>query len=235
MFGSMPSQTHSTKRSDDTRAKILNAAFMEFYRNGFQGGSLGGILEAAQVTKGALFHHFASKQELGYAVLDELIGPLLEQRWLDPLAKSGDPIADIQSAFRRFIGEDIESGAWLNGCPLNNLAQEMSPLDEGFRTRIERMYATWRSVFSVALRRGIEQGVVRTDVDPHEAATFIVVAQMGIWGTGKYSHDEALMRQSGEGLCWYLDTLRRTDTASAARSTCPETTTTQQPSNRGTA
>ena len=207
----MPRVTHSTKRSDDTREKILNAAFHEFYRNGFQGGSLGGIVEAAQVTKGALFHHFASKQELGYAVVDELIGPLLERRWLDPLTGSDDPITAIQDAFRRFIGEDIDSGSWLNGCPLNNLAQEMSPLDEGFRTRIERMYATWRSTFAAAIAQGVERGTVRADVDPREAATFIVVAQMGIWGTGKYSHDEALMTQSGEALCWYLDTLRSTE------------------------
>jgi TetR/AcrR family transcriptional regulator, transcriptional repressor for nem operon len=203
--------SHSTKRSGDTREKILNAAFLEFHRNGFQGGSLGRIVEAAQVTKGALFHYFASKQELGYAVVDELIGPLLERRWLEPMTGCDDPIAAIQGAFRRFIGEDIGSGSWLNGCPLNNLAQEMSPLDEGFRTRIERMYATWRSVFSVALRRGIERGMVRADIDPHETATFIVVAQMGIWGTGKYSHEDVLMRQSGEALGRYLDTLRSTD------------------------
>ena len=208
MLGAMASATRVSTRIDDTREKILNAAFAEFYRKGFQGGSLGGIVGAASVTKGALFHYFGGKQELGYAVVDELIGPLLRRRWIDPLAGSGDPITDIQRAFRRFIGEDIESGAWLNGCPLNNLAQEMSPLDEGFRTRIERRYATWRSVFSVALRRGIEQGVVRADLDPREVATFIVVAQMGIWGTGKHSHDEALMKQSGDALCRYLDTLR---------------------------
>lgn len=207
----MTDTTLAARRADGTRGKILDAAFMEFYRNGFQGGSVGRIVEAASVTKGALFHHFAGKQELGYAVVDELIGPLLERRWLEPLTESDDPITDIQSAFRRFIDEDIESGAWLNGCPLNNLAQEMSPLDDGFRTRIERMYATWRSVFSVALRRGIARGTVRADVDPHAAATFIVVAQMGIWGTGKYSHDEALMRQAGDALCWYLDTLRSVD------------------------
>jgi TetR/AcrR family transcriptional regulator, transcriptional repressor for nem operon len=218
----MSSPPHSARRSDDTREKILNAAFTEFYRNGFQGASLGAIVEAAQLTKGALFHHFANKQELGYAVVEELIGPLLQRRWLDPLTESDDPITDIQSSFRQFVAEDIESGAWLNGCPLNNLAQEMSPLDEGFRTRIERMYATWRSVFSVALRRGIEQGVVRADVDPREVATFIVVAQMGIWGTGKYSHDSALMIQSGEALCWYLDTLRSTDAVSAGECGSPQ-------------
>ena len=50
---------------------------------------------------------------------------------------STDPIADHKQSFRRFVKEDIDSGAWVQGCPLNNLAQEMSPLDEGFRTRID--------------------------------------------------------------------------------------------------
>jgi len=77
-------------------------------------------------------HHFASKQHLGYAVLDELIGPLLLKRWLDPLADSADPLTAVQRAFRRYVEDDIASGMWLQGCPLNNLAQEMSPLDAGF-------------------------------------------------------------------------------------------------------
>ncbi|HEV2149645.1 MAG TPA: TetR/AcrR family transcriptional regulator [Longimicrobiaceae bacterium] len=195
------------RRPDATRQKILEAAFVEFYRNGFQGGSLNHIVETAGVTKGALFHHFAGKQDLGYAVVDEVIEPLLRQRWLDPLTGSADPVADLKHAFRRFIREDVESGAWVQGCPLNNLAQEMSPLDEGFRTRIETLYAAWRATFAEALADGARRGKVRSDVDPGGAAALIVVSQMGIWGTGKYSQDEALMTRAGEALCGYLDTL----------------------------
>ena len=65
--------TLAPKASDTTRTKLLWAAFAEFYRNGFQGGSLNHIVETAGATKGALFHHFAGKQDLGYAVLDEII------------------------------------------------------------------------------------------------------------------------------------------------------------------
>ena len=65
-------------------------------------------------------------------MLDELIGPLLLKRWLDPLADSADPLTAVQRAFRRYVEDDIASGMWLQGCPLNNLAQEMSPLDAGF-------------------------------------------------------------------------------------------------------
>ena len=55
----------------DTRGRILQAAFVEFYVNGFQGGGINNIIEKAASTKGALFHHFPDKQALGYAVVDE--------------------------------------------------------------------------------------------------------------------------------------------------------------------
>src|SRR5215813_10445508 len=107
-----------TKAPDATRRKILEAAFMEFYKNGFQGGSLNQIVEAAGTTKGALFHHFAGKQELGYAVIDEIIAPILEQRWLAPVTDSKDPIADIKRVFRQYAKEDTGSGHFVQGCPL---------------------------------------------------------------------------------------------------------------------
>jgi AcrR family transcriptional regulator len=198
----------STRAPEATRRKILEAAFAEFYANGFQGGSLNHIVDAAGTTKGALFHHFDSKQELGYAVVDDLVGPLLLTRWLEPLADSTDPITDMQHAFRRYVEADIASGHWLQGCPLNNLAQEMSPLDEGFHTRINRLYEIWRERYAAALARGIEAGRVSASVDPHNVAALLVAAQMGIWGSGKSSRNQAVMRQAADGVCDYLASLR---------------------------
>src|SRR5207302_5356645 len=110
---------------------------------------------------------------------DEIIGPLLLTRWLDPVADSADPVADIQRAFRRFVEEDISSGYWLQGCPLNNLAQEMSPLDEGFHVRINRLYDTWRERYAAALERGMAAGSVKPSTSPKRVAALIVAAQMG--------------------------------------------------------
>ncbi len=201
---------HATTAKDPeaTRRKILMAAFTEFYKHGFQGGSLNHIVEMAGTTKGALFHHFAGKQELGYAVVDEIIGPLLRQRWLDPLVNSTDPIADMKRSFRQYVCEDLESGHFTQGCPLNNLAQEMSPLDEGFRKRIDKLYAAWRKCYADALTQGIKAGKVRKSVTPAEAAALVVASQMGIWGTGKSSRDRELMVQAGEAVCGYLDSLK---------------------------
>lgn len=202
------SATTATRTPDATRRKVLAAAFAEFYRNGFQGGSINAIVQSAGITKGALFHHFASKQELGYAVADEIIEPLLMRRWLDPLTGSSDPIADMKRAFRQFVKADIESGSWLHGCPLNNLAQEMSPLDAGFHSRVDRMYTTWRKGFALALANGMKAGTVRKSVEPRAVAALLVAGQMGIWGTGKSSQSKATMIQATEALCDYLDSLK---------------------------
>ena len=202
------SNVNTARQPDVTRRRILDAAFAEFFRNGFQGGSLNHVVEAAGVTKGALFHHFAGKQELGYAVVDEVIEPLLMQRWLGGLEGAADPIAVMQDCFRRWSREDIESGGWMNGCPLNNVAQEMSPLDEGFRGRVDALYDRWRAAFAAALAGGMEAGTVRADASPESAAALLVASQMGIWGTGKTSRDAALMLGACEAVCGYLDGLR---------------------------
>jgi TetR/AcrR family transcriptional repressor of nem operon len=204
----MTTSAPAAKGPEATRRKILEAAFAEFYKHGFQGGSLNRIVEAAGTTKGALFHHFASKQELGYAVVDEIIEPILEQRWLAPLADSTDPIAEIKRVFRHFAKEDTSSGAYVQGCPLNNLAQEMSPLDEGFRKRIDRLYAGWRKRYTEALAAGVTSGKVRNDVSPRKVAALLVASQMGIWGTGKSSQSDDLMLQACEALCGYLENLK---------------------------
>ena len=203
----MTRATLGVKAPEATQRKLLEAAFREFYVNGFQGGSLNHIVESAGATKGALFHHFDSKQDLGYAVVDQIIGPLLLTRWLEPVI-SADPLSDIQAAFRRFVEEDIASGNWVHGCPLNNLAQEMAPLDEGFFQRINALYTTWREHYAAALVRGVETGTVRSDVNADDVAALIVAAQMGVWGTGKSSRSQEVMRQAADGLCAYLDCLR---------------------------
>lgn len=196
------------KTPDATRRKILMAAFEEFYKQGFQGGSLNHIVEKAGITKGALFHHFSGKQQLGYAVLDEVIGPLLEERWIAPITGSADPLADLQNAFRRYVQQDLASGHYVQGCPLNNLAQEMSPLDAGFRARIDGLYDLWRKRLAAALSDGMRAGAVRRTAVPEQVAALVVASQMGIYGTAKSSQDKELTLQAAEALCGYLEALK---------------------------
>lgn len=189
------------------RGKILEAAFWEFYTHGFQGGSVNRIIDAARTTKGAFFHHFENKDAIGHAVIDEVITPLMKKRWLVPIADSINLIPDLRSTVSKLIKTDIQSESYLKGCPLNNFAQEMSPIDETFRQRIDAVYRLWRESLSAALSRGIKMGQVRKEIDPSSVAAFIVAAQMGIWGSAKSSRSADLMQCAGHELCGYLDRL----------------------------
>jgi TetR/AcrR family transcriptional regulator, transcriptional repressor for nem operon len=194
---------------DSTRDRILHAAFEEFALNGFQGGSLNHIAEKSGTTKGALFHYFKSKAELGYAIVEEVLQSLGDQRWINPLKEARDPVEAIKEQFRRNIRDTIEKMETIaQGCPLNSLAQEMSPLDEGFRMRIEKRYDLQREALAEALERGKKRGQIKKSVSPRKVAALIVACQMGIWGTGKNSQNPEQMIQMGEAMCDYLDSLK---------------------------
>jgi TetR/AcrR family transcriptional regulator, transcriptional repressor for nem operon len=195
----------ATASAEKTRRRILDTAFNEFYHNGFQGGSINRIVTEASITKGALFHHFKGKNELGYRVIDEMIRPMVEQHWIEPLAESIDPIEDIKALLNQHRPDNKEE--LCQGCPLNNLAQEMSPLDEGFRERINGIYDDWRKSFAQALTRGIKSGKVRTDVNSEQAAAFVIASMAGIIGTAKTAQSVELLQICAAGLRQYLDSL----------------------------
>src|SRR5437762_11647558 len=137
-------KTTAKRSPENTRGKILQAAFDECYKDGFQGGSLNRIVDEARTTKGALFHHFKGKKDLGYAVVREVIHPQFMQDWSDPLAYSTDPITDLKRIFRQCAKREIADGGPVHCCPVNNLAQEMSPLYEKFRKILQKAYGASR-------------------------------------------------------------------------------------------
>ena len=197
-----------TREPDVTRAKILKAAFDEIHRRGFQAASLDRILAEAGVTKGALYHHFPDKASLGYAVVDEVVRGFLLERWLGSLeASTGDPLAAIQRTLR-LRGTTLTAHEVELGCPLNNLTQEMSPLDEEFRRRIDAIFDEWRGAFARAIERAQAAGTVRKDVDAQQVAAFLVAAAEGSFGLAKGARSRKMFRSNMELLVDYLDTLR---------------------------
>jgi TetR/AcrR family transcriptional repressor of nem operon len=201
-----------TRAPEATRERLVSAAFEQIHRHGYQGAGLDTILEKAGVTKGALYHHFADKAELAHAVIDEVIRGLTLQRWTGPLARyDGDPISGIQLvldvAATEFCDERFGDKVEL-GCPLNNIAQEMSPLDERFRRRVAVVFEAWIESFAQALERGRTDGTVRADIDARKVATFVVSSIEGTFGLAKNAKSAPLLRENFEVLRDFLETLR---------------------------
>ena len=198
----------SVKTPDLTRQTLLEAAFAEIHRNGFQAASLAQILAETGLTKGALYHHFPDKKALGLAVVDEVIRPRLAAMMFAPLADTRQPLATMQALLTAKAAEDDPYVVKL-GCPLNNLMQEMSPVDENFRQHLNDVFEAWVAVVAAALKRGKTAGEVRRDVEAESTAFFIVSALEGCVGMSKNTQSVAAYRSCLAQLGRFLDTLKR--------------------------
>lgn len=190
-----------------TRQRLLQAAYREVYRYGFQSAGVDTILAATNVTKGALYYHFESKEALGYAIIEEIVAEMTRDRWLRPLQRSEDKdpidalIAVVQAIPAR--PRDVKGG-----CPLVNLTQEMSQIDEQFRKRLERIFHGWKEGITAALRRGQSQGMVRRDLAPEEAASFLIAMVEGYEVLAKNAQDAKVWNVGIKNIVGWLRSLR---------------------------
>ncbi|RDI43531.1 TetR family transcriptional regulator [Nocardia mexicana] len=72
------------ERARRTRAAIIRSAAVEFGKSGYAAASLNRILEGSRATKGAMYFHFDSKEDLARAVLDAAVERYraTTERWL---------------------------------------------------------------------------------------------------------------------------------------------------------
>jgi TetR/AcrR family transcriptional repressor of nem operon len=201
-----PRRSGATPRDPKrTRGRLLRAAFQEMHRSGFRNADLDTILARAGVTKGALYYHFDNKEALGYAVVDEVMASDLHQKWVQPLRNAKSPIDVL---VRIVQSESLKREDIQRSCPLLNLSQEMSGIDEGFRRRTARLFRDWHDAIAEALREGQKRGMVRSDVNANETATFLIAAYEGYVVLAKNSQDPRTMQSGQRRVSGQIESLR---------------------------
>ncbi len=192
-----------TRDPEGTRELLVENAFREIHAHGYAGASLERILASSGVTKGALYHHFKSKADLLHAVMDDVLRPMVEDRWLEPLRESDDPIRTLAESTCAIMAEATPEEMCC-GCPLNNLTQELAGVDEDFRKHLDDIADDWRAGIRAAFERGQEAGNIRKDVNTAAVASLVFATYQGLIGSVKTSHDQAAVTA---GLSIFLDLL----------------------------
>jgi AcrR family transcriptional regulator len=195
----------TVRNAQRTRERLLQAAFREIHRSGFRAMDLKSLLQQAGVTKGALYHHFVSKEALGYAVVEDVIAPITREQWLRPLQACLNPVDALIGIVlaTSLRPEDVRCG-----CPLNNLSQEMATLDEGFRHRTAQVFADWHAGIAAALERGQGRGLVRPELDPGAAATHLIALYEGYLSLAKNARQVRVLQSGQRSMIDYLQSLR---------------------------
>lgn len=191
--------------AEQTRKKILEISADEIHQHGFTATSLSVILNRCGISKGALYHHFANKLELGYAVFEEIYTPMFLSMW-QPAVEVDDPIEGLCLFFKN-MSEQLTCDEVACGCPLNNLCQEMASVDEGFRLRILNMQQQLNHLIAFNLQRISNQ--LRDDLDFNQVAYFIVSCFHGSSSLSKGSKNKELFDKVIAELCHYIRQLRK--------------------------
>jgi TetR/AcrR family transcriptional repressor of nem operon len=197
-------QTSRPRDGRQTREAILEAATGLMHLKGYQATSLDDVLRESGVGKGNFYYHFKSKEDLGYAILDQIIASFLG-RTLDPCFSdpSASRLAQIRCFLDRVLAAQRERNC-VGGCPLGNLASELSDVHEGFRARLSGVFSAWAERLRGVLGQAQASGNVRPDCRPEAVAQFLVASLEGAILMTKLTKDIAVMERCVEELKRYL-------------------------------
>ena len=187
-----------------TRDAIVDAATRLMHVNGYHNTSLDDVLRESGVGKGNFYYYFKSKEDLGYAILDRVVHVFivrtLEPCFADPEVR---PLSQIRCFLDRILEVQRERNC-VGGCPLGNLAAELSDLHEGFRTKLAGVFSAWRERLTSALTAAQARGELGDTSRPASIAQFLVAALEGAILMTKLTKDIAVMEQCVTEMKRYL-------------------------------
>lgn len=195
------------KKAEATRLNILQKSFELIYVKGYQTTSVDEILATTKVTKGAFYYHFKNKDEMGIAIINELLKPSFEAAFLKPLETGSNTLEILYDMMYDILMNNVFLSVE-HGCPAANLTQEMAPWNKDFTKSLNDLSGQWKNGIVLCLEKGKEKGSIRSDVKSEQVAVFIMSGYWGIRNFGKLNNDKSVYLVYLEQLKSYLEGLK---------------------------
>lgn len=187
-----------------TRRAILDAAGAEFARHGYAGAGLEAVVKRAELTKGALFHHFADKRAMAAAWIEEVLAPAIADDWIAPI----EALASLDALKGFFRARCQEMEATDATSALVTMTTGISSNEDVLGAALEAVFTGWREALAAMLERGKSEGWIHRSIQPHAEAVFLVSAIAGFCVTARPAMNDAAKRGCAAALEAYLETLR---------------------------
>jgi TetR/AcrR family transcriptional repressor of nem operon len=170
------------------RAQILSAGLQTLHRSGFNATSVQDIAEAAGAPKGSFYNHFASKDELGAAVVGAYVAGMAARLQI---------LQDIKLAplkrLRRFFTTLIEDIHFPDapGCLLGNFGAELSNQSPAIRACVAAALEGWTEAFAETIGEAQRAGDLPRGARPKALAAFVIDAWEGAVLRSKIENNRA--------------------------------------------
>lgn len=164
--------------SQDARNRIIEVAAELFLKQGYGATGIAQILEAAGVLRGSLYYHFPTKEDLLLATLEwrkrmlwpEVITPVFD-RVDDPLER----LFGVLDGYRQML----LICEFQMGCPIGNLALELSESNPRARGLLEENFENWKNAIRGCLEEAQSQGRLPEDMNPNDLAHYVLTVMEG--------------------------------------------------------
>jgi AcrR family transcriptional regulator len=170
--------------STTTRQLILQRCFEAIQAKGFETLRTDKEIARLKITKGAFYHYFPNKSELGYAVVDEVMLPYYEQKWASLNNIETGVAAALNSIFENEKAKANETTI-KRGDVLTNMILELSHSDDLFRQKLEAVNEVQVRILQKAIMAGRVAGELKNQTDARSMALFIIGQMMGCYTIGK--------------------------------------------------
>lgn len=170
-----------------TRQMIMDEAKRLFSVHGYHETSLGDILNACGLTKGAFYHHFKTKEELAVEILDQIESEY-KRELIDPAMAAAGPRAKLLALLDGVV-EVNRRPEWCNCRLMMTFSSQMSKRDEALRSRLrqtqQRMFTMWRGLLAGAQ----DAGEIPRTIPPKVGAQLLMTAMTGALQADKVGLD----------------------------------------------
>jgi TetR/AcrR family transcriptional repressor of nem operon len=192
----------------ETRQDIIEKSLQVFSVKGYFNTSINDILAVTGLTKGGLYGHFRSKEDIWYAVYNQAV-----MIWHDIVLKGAEDITDpleriektIEKDMKNYLGADVFNG----GCFFFNMLVELSGQSSSMAKSILKGFIKFSGLIKGWLKEADEKGMLKDALNLDEIAHFIVIALNGAAPLYAATRDSSVWKQTISQLHYYINELRR--------------------------
>ncbi|HYG74899.1 MAG TPA: TetR/AcrR family transcriptional regulator [Planctomycetota bacterium] len=177
-MASEKSSTRISARGIQTREQILQAARKLFATQGYHNTSVYDLFEKSGITKGALFHHWKSKEELALAVLEEM-QENFEKNFFSIQAENTRAREKIERLLR-LLSELSRDPSWSYGRIFAIWCTELPNNEPGIGTRVHALKARWCVLWKDLIRKAQQEHDLRGDISSENLSFLVVSAISGV-------------------------------------------------------
>ena len=194
------------QHSPDPKKTLVQTALRLFATRGYYHTSIADILKESGCTRGALYYYFSSKEELGYAAIDESFRLFVKQGAASHMTTEEHPIDRLlkfvdalPSSVKLETTDDLAAG----------VGARMAAVHEGFRRRVEERLNDLADELVGVLRKGVADGQIADSVDPRVLAHLCFIVSQGSQFADLLGQRKAIWEDVRHWLKQYLSSLRR--------------------------